>query len=427
MSNQSKTALFIARQWPDPKSTAAGWRMIQLIEHFERLNFSVYLATTQSTSEAFFEDNSQVKTLEIALNDDGFDVEIKAINPDYVVFDRFMTEEQYGWRVRGICPEALTILDTEDCHFLRLARAEYIKERPLEFDASACGEQALFTQYSMRELASIWRCDLSLIISKYEYELLKSTFSVPEGLLFYLPLILEPEKADQNTATICGNKSWSDRANFLWVGNRKHDPNDDSLKYLLTYLWPFIHRQLPEAALHIVGPNGTAMQKQLMDKSPSVVDLGWVDKLPELLSKYRVNLAPLRFGAGLKGKVLQSIGLGLPTVTSNIGAEGLFLEDKPLIGAAQSADEFIAKAEQLYTDKAHWTQIQKQGIECVNAHFSATTYFTELQKCLQAIKDDLSLHRQRYFMGQILQHQSLNASKYMGRWLTLKNQVISPE
>ena len=73
------------------------------------------------------------------------------------------------------------------------------------------------------------------------------------------------------------------------------------------------------------------------------------------------------------------------------------------------------------------SQAQKQGIECVNAHFSATSYFTVLHKCLQAIKDDLSQHRQRYFMGQILQHQSLNASKYMGRWLTLKNQGISPE
>jgi hypothetical protein len=113
MTEPEKTVLFIGRNWPNPKRTAAGWRMMQLVNHFDNENFGIHFATTDSLNNAqVFEKMAQVKTWQIALNDDGFDAQIKTIAPDYVVFDRFMTEEQYGWRVRDCCPEAITILDT---------------------------------------------------------------------------------------------------------------------------------------------------------------------------------------------------------------------------------------------------------------------------------------------------------------------------
>ena len=109
LSSQN-TVLFIGRNWPNPRMTAAGWRMMQLVNHFDNENFGIHFATTDSLNNAkVFEKMAQVKTWQIALNDDGFDAQIKTIAPDYVVFDRFMTEEQYGWRVRECCPEAITI------------------------------------------------------------------------------------------------------------------------------------------------------------------------------------------------------------------------------------------------------------------------------------------------------------------------------
>lgn len=426
MIEPENTILFIGRDWPDPKRTAAGWRMMQLIQYFRHSAFSVHFATTYPVSETLFEDVPEVNTLQIALNDDHFDIQIKAINPDYVVFDRFMTEEQYGWRVRQNCPKAMTLLDTEDCHFLRLARAAYIKEHAEAFDAYGCEDDVLFTQHSMRELASIWRCDLTLIISEYEYALLTQLFSVPESLLYYLPLAIDFSQVNDHQDSF-NDDGWSNRKDFLWVGNRKQNPNDDSLKYLLQVLWPSIHAEIPEAELHIVGPNRTESQRQLIAKTKSVVDLGWVDDLPKLMMDYRVNLAPLRFGAGLKGKIMQPLALGLPTVSSAIGAEGLFIETISELAPAKSADEFIAKSIRLYKDKPYWQQAKTQGIRCMEQHFSLTHTFAGLQENLRAIKNDLDTHRKRHFMGQILQHQSLNATKYMGRWLTLKNQDISPE
>ena len=435
MNSPQNTVLFIGRVWPDPKRTAAGWRMVQLIRYFQIHQHKIYFATPgpypagqpQVTPSDYDYLLAPVTTVAIALNDDGFDGQISHINPDYVVFDRFMTEEQYGWRVRQSCPAAMTILDTEDCHFLRITRAKYIKDHPNAFDASACSDEALYAQESMRELASIWRCDLSLIISQFEYTLLKESFAVPEGLLHYLPLAMEDLAGHKNRPKFSQKVPWSHRADFLWVGNRMHDPNDDSLKYLLQELWPSLQRQIPDAALHIVGPNGTEAQRQLILKSTSVVDLGWVDDLPKLMLNYRVNLAPVRFGAGLKGKILQSIGLGLPTVSSAIGAEGLMFENFSALTPARLAEEFIAKAFKLYSDQQHWVEAKEQGARCINQYFSLSQVFSNLNHDLWAIKKDLKAHRNRHFMGQILQHQSINASKYMGRWLTLKNQRFNPE
>ncbi len=428
MTEPEKTVLFIGRNWPNPRMTAAGWRMMQLVNHFDNENFGIHFATTHWPNNAkVFEKIPRVKTWQIALNDDGFDAQIKTIAPDYVVFDRFMTEEQYGWRVRDCCPEAITILDTEDCHFLRLTRAHYIRESPDIFDASDCPEESLFNQHSMRELASIWRCDLSLIISEHEFAMLTKLFSAPESLLYYLPLAIEFDQINDNQKDSLKDGRWSERRHFLWVGNRKHNPNDDSLKFLLQELWPSIQAEIPEAELHIVGPNGTESQRQLIAKTKSVVDLGWVDDLPKLMMDYRVNLAPIRFGAGLKGKIIQPLALGLPTVSSAIGAEGLFIETIPELAPAKNADEFIVKSIRLYTDRQYWQQAKTQGFQCMKQHFSLTDTFTGFQENLRAIKNDLDTHRKRHFMGQILQHQSLNVTKYMGRWLTLKNQSISPE
>lgn len=124
MTRAQHTVLFIGRTWPNPKMTAAGWRMKQLIDYFQSENYTVFFAAaeqycTKKNKEAITEFQHlfpDVNALHIALNDDGFDHEINRIKPDFVIFDRFMTEEQYGWRVRECCPEAMTILDTAQYH-----------------------------------------------------------------------------------------------------------------------------------------------------------------------------------------------------------------------------------------------------------------------------------------------------------------------
>ena len=406
--------MFIGHQWPEPKLTAAGWRTCQLIQSFinkgNQVDFACIVEPELKVKDTVMSD---VTCHEITLNDDGFDLILEKIQPQMVVFDRFMTEEQYGWRVRLKCPDTVTILDTQDLHFLRKARAAYMDEYPSAFDASLCPLQSFYGPLSMRELASIWRCDKTLVISQFEYRILTDHFSVPETLLTYIPLVSSLSPQARNP--------WETRQHFLWVGNRKQPPNNDSLMYLGQRLWPSIRHELPEAELHVIGANKNALQTQMIAKTSGMVEMGWVDDLLGLMTQYRVNLAPLRFGAGLKGKVISALSCGLVTLTSPIGAEGLDQEQKNGVKVATDPQAFIQSSIRLYQQKEHWSHAHESALSLIQASFSIDHYMDQLMDDLNRIKDALTAHRQKHFMGQILQHQSNYASKYLGQYLTLKN------
>ena len=179
--------LIIGFVWPEPNSSAAGSRMIQLIESFLSEGAKITFASTASDSDFMFDvQQLGIDKVSIELNNSNFDTFVCDLNPDIVLFDRFMVEEQFGWRIAKECPNALRILDTEDLHCLRSARQIALKEER-EFNTTD-----LFSDTSKREVASILRCDLTLIISTYEMQILTEIFKVDSTLLLYLPFFLNP-------------------------------------------------------------------------------------------------------------------------------------------------------------------------------------------------------------------------------------------
>jgi len=179
--------LIIGFVWPEPNSSAAGRRMVQLISIFKQHCFEVTFASPAMDSDFMIDlDSLGVSKKSIALNCSSFDVFVQGLNPKIVLFDRFMIEEQFGWRVAENCPNALRLLDTEDLHCLRLARQKAFKEKRI-FST----DDLLVEEVAKREIASILRCDISLMISEYEMELLQTVFKIDSTLLYYLPLLLE--------------------------------------------------------------------------------------------------------------------------------------------------------------------------------------------------------------------------------------------
>ncbi|MCG8753208.1 glycosyltransferase, partial [Tenacibaculum finnmarkense] len=159
-----KQLLIIGYVWVEPNSSAAGSRMLQLIELFKKNNYKITFASpAQKGEKAFNLSEIGVNEASIALNSASFDGFIEELNPEIVLFDRFMMEEQFGWRVAENCPDAIRILDTEDLHFLRKTRHQQLKKGQ-NFSTDAL----LKSVDAKREIASILRCDLSLIISTYE-------------------------------------------------------------------------------------------------------------------------------------------------------------------------------------------------------------------------------------------------------------------
>ena len=173
--------------------------------------------------------------VEIELNHSSFDVFIKGLNPAIVLFDRFMTEEQFGWRVSEQCPDALKILDTEDLHFLRKGRQKAFNSNQ-KMDATF-----LTSDTAKREIASIYRSDLSLVISETEMEILTQTFKIDPAILCYLPFMISSENCEPRTDC----KPYSERRDFVSMGNFLHPPNLDVVRYLKKDIWPRNSKRTP--------------------------------------------------------------------------------------------------------------------------------------------------------------------------------------
>ena len=163
-----------------------------------------------------------VQVVEILLNHSSFDFFVKDLNPEVVLFDRFMTEEQFGWRITENCPDALRILDTEDLHFLRKTRQQSISS------SSGSANDFDLNDIAKREIASIYRSDLSLIISEAELKILIDKFKIDCSLLLYLPFMLDLNENPEQKQ----HSSFSERTDFVSIGNFLHPPNSDVIFYL---------------------------------------------------------------------------------------------------------------------------------------------------------------------------------------------------
>lgn len=410
----NKKVLIIGFVWPEPKSSAAGSRMMQLIETFRTQNYHITFASPCAKSDNAFNLKSigvEQKTIE--LNNSSFDGFVKDFNPDMVLFDRFMMEEQFGWRVTENCPHAIKILDTEDLHCLRKGRQQAFKESK-DFDKTY-----LFSDTAKREIASILRCDLTLIISQAEMDILKNDFKVDESLLLYLPFMLD----EISKESISKLPTFDDRAHFITIGNFLHEPNYNAVLYLKETIWPLIRKQLPKAELHIYGAYASQKVNQLHNAKQGFFIKGFAEDVNVVMQEARVCLAPIRFGAGLKGKLIDAMQYGTPMVTSTIGAEGMFGDFEPNGFIEDDAVEFANKAVQLYKNEWFWTEKQDYGFAVINNRFNSGKHQKMFLSRIESIAGNLYTHRQNNFMGQMLHHHSMQSTKFMSRWIEEKNKA----
>lgn len=410
--DSKQNILIIGFVWPEPNSSGAGTRMLQLIDLFQKQGWAVTFASAAADSEFMFDVTSiGVTKVSIALNDSGFDDFIKTLNPSIVLFDRFMVEEQYGWRVAENCPDALRMLDTIDLHSLRMARQEASKSQ------QELAREDLFSDTAKREIASILRSDVSLLISETEMELLQNQYKIDAALLYYLPFLVDP--IDTNTQSKW--PTFEDRKDFIFIGNFLHQPNWNAVQYLKTEIWPTIHKLLPEASLKIYGAYPSQKVLQLHKAEEKFFINGRAENAVEVVKKARVVLAPMRFGAGAKTKLLEAMQCGTPSITTTIGAESM-PGNLPWNGVvADEIPEMVTAAIQLYTDEQLWKQAQQNGVAIVNNRYSKVLFEGHFIARILAVQADLKNHRLDNFLGAILQHHTMASTKYMSKWIETKN------
>jgi len=423
---RATNVLVIGYVWPEPRSSAASGHVMQILQTFLDQGWDVTFSSPAGTGEHRADLSTLgIRECPIELNNSSFDVFIRELAPDIVLFDQFMMEEQFGWRVEKHCPDALRVLETSDLQSLRHARHQRLKER-LKASADDNDFSELFapalreefelmagTDLAKREIAALYRCDLSLMISPVEIELLVEQFKLPRELLHWCPLM--------PTLPVTDPASFEDRAHFLSIGNFRHAPNWDAVLWMKTSLWPLIRQQLPGAQLHVYGAYTPPKATALHNPAQGFHVMNWAEDALQVMSAARICLAPLRFGAGIKGKIVDAMLCGTPTVTTPIGAEGMS-DGQPWPGfIGESAQALADAAVALYQDPERWREAQHHGDQLLKAQYDPAQHGPALIDRLNACRRELAARRRDNFTGAMLRHHAHKSTQYMAQWIEAKN------
>ena len=379
------------------------------------------------------------------------DIQSKHETISAVVFDRFYAEEAYSFRIRELCPNAVRILDMQDIHSLRIGRQQLVKEfdqqhtsktrekaiqlsdelmeKVMKFNPSThvwTRDNSLNTKAKdtfLRELASIHRSDLVLVCGNAEMKMLKQpSWSVA-------PWKLIPASFFQTKAGDTRLRNYDERCDFVSIGGFKHPPNVDSV-HLLRRIWPRIRSLIPQVKLHIYGAYPTNEIQSMHNEKMGLYVHGHIEDINDALLQRRVLLAPLRFGAGIKGKIVDSWVNGVPVVTTPIGAEGMghhhhsdeiTMERCDWGGLVVSnEDEFLEAAVKLYSSREMWKDSQSKAIDLVNILFNKEQNLLSIDEALCDSIINLEQRRDEDTIGQLLWHQNNRSTEYFSKWIELK-------
>ncbi len=283
---------------------------------------------------------------------------------DWVVLSRAPFAARFIDDVRALCPRAKIIFDTVDLHYVReMRQAEH------ENDASI-REQAEHTK--AQELATAVKADATLVVSSFEKEVLKKD---APGLNVHIVSNIHHVQR--------GTTPFEQRKHVMFIGGFEHTPNVDAATWLVNDIWPLVRHELPSVHLYIVGSKPTPDVEALRNEHITVT--GHVPDVAPYFETCRLSVAPLRFGAGVKGKVNQSMAHGLPCVVTRTAAEGMQLRHGVEALIADEPSEFAAHVVELYRNEELWTALSKAGLENVQQHFSFEAARRALSHAFQSI------------------------------------------
>jgi GT2 family glycosyltransferase len=272
--------------------------------------------------------------------------------------------------LRQYCPKAKVLFHTVDLHFLRMQR-----EAELLNDKTKRKQAAVMQQ---REFAAIRAADATIVHSTAELELLRPEF--PNEKISVFPLILDVKVT---------NRGFIDRRDIVFVGGYQHTPNIDAVQFFVSEIMPLLRQKLPGVRLYVVGSKPPAEIEKL--SCEDVIITGFVENLNPLLEKMRVSVAPLRYGAGIKGKIGSAMAVGLPVVATSLAVEGMSLTNGENILVADGAEAFASTVVRLYEDEALWSKLSTAGLEFADQAWGAEAAWGILANILS----DIGIHSER--------------------------------
>jgi GT2 family glycosyltransferase/glycosyltransferase involved in cell wall biosynthesis len=268
---------------------------------------------------------------------------------DIVIVSRHYIAAKHIDAVRQFAPRALVVFDTVDLHFLR-------EERLAELEGNVLSRAALRARRE-EELAVIRKADVTLVVSTVEQKLLHDL--LPESRVMILSNIHEP---------VGGGKPFAEREGLVFIGGFQHPPNTDAVLWYAQEILPRVRERLPGVKTYIVGSRVPATIQALA--TDDLIVTGYVPDVTPYFTGCRVSIAPLRYGAGVKGKVNSAMSHGLPVVATATSVEGMHLRPEEDVLVADDPAAFADAIVRLYGDEALWLKLAVGGVDNIRRHFS---------------------------------------------------------
>jgi len=336
-----------------PDKDSGSLRMLNVFQILQELGFKVtFAASNLEAIEPYLSDLQQygvevlyrpyVRSVKRYLAE-------KGALYDLVVLSRADTAAAFLDAARRYCPRARVVFDTVDLHFLREMRlAELTGDKSTRATAERRRQQ---------EVGLIARADTTLVVSPVEQQMLRQV--LPDADVRVVSNIHRMRGSE---------RSFAQRRDILFIGAFAHPPNTDAVLWFCREIFPRVLEEEPDIRLFVIGAEPPREVRVL--SCARIKILGHVPDVSSLFDSCRVSVAPLRYGAGVKGKVNQSLAYGLPVVATSHAIEGMFLEDGVSVLVADWPRAFADRLVSVYRDQALWERLSVGGLEVMEAHFS---------------------------------------------------------
>jgi GT2 family glycosyltransferase len=350
-------SLVIDGQIPTPDRDAGSRRMFELLQLLTELGFAVTFAAAspgvvyEGADEHRYAADLRQLGVEVLGDAAGIPDLLAQLGPRLrlAVLSRPSVAQAYLPVVRDVCPGAKVIYDTVDLHHLRELRRAGVESDP---EAARAADHMRTVELELAQ-----RSDVTFVVSEAERQILRT--GAPGAALHVIPTI----HRDADPGLPFGK-----RHGLLFVGAFPHLPNQDAACWLVEAILPLLRDRLPGVHTYIVGSSPPEEIHALASDTVHVV--GWVPDLSDLYDRARVFVAPLRYGAGMKGKIGESMAHGLPVVTTRLGGEGMDLEHERDALLAESAEGLAESIARLYHEPRLWASLAANGRDTVLVKYS---------------------------------------------------------
>jgi len=411
----SRKILVIDATTPTPDRDAGSLTAWFYLKAFLELKYEITFIPDNLQPLRHYTDNLRALGVRCLTNEDIGSVDEFLVKEgaelELVLLYRVHVARLHAPSVKKYAPQAKIIFDTVDLHYLREERQAELSQKREEI------ERAQYTKHA--ELEMMRDADATIVLSQVEREIISK--EDPSINVFTIPLLLD---------VVGCRASFAERKDIVFIGGFLHQPNVDAVKYFVSEIWPDVRQLLPDVRLLVIGSEPPADIRALGKADERIKVIGYVEDLDSYFDRCRLSVVPLRYGAGIKGKIGTSASYGVPCVATTVAVEGMGLRDGLEVVVADEAEHFATKLVELYGNEELWNRISQGALDFVQRNYSYEMGKARLKRLLNALKTGLHANEILDFSEirsreEFRQYQSRSHDEYARRLALERGFVVT--